>query len=237
MEKLWTDEVIIETVWKNFMTKLLAEWEGVILWSTVMLTANVGFLAIPGVILSNLSGSNITGVNQVVIFTSPAQIASSLSVEASIGSIVIGLLLARHNRTKQKEDPAGASTYLYQNSHTIFGLEPMAIILSLPWAMLMWSMVIFFVALLLFCFRISNLSTRIFVAIMSFLVVTLVMWCIRTAWESTEGEDVWQESLIVLRRARSNLFKRMKNPFRTHRVLHHVPQDDHITLTERLGGV
>jgi hypothetical protein len=32
MEKLWTDEVIIETVWKNFMTKLLAEWEGVILW-------------------------------------------------------------------------------------------------------------------------------------------------------------------------------------------------------------
>jgi hypothetical protein len=32
MEKLWTDEVIIETVWKNFMTKLLADWEGVILW-------------------------------------------------------------------------------------------------------------------------------------------------------------------------------------------------------------
>ncbi len=32
MEKLWTDEVIIETVWKSFMTKLLAEWEGVILW-------------------------------------------------------------------------------------------------------------------------------------------------------------------------------------------------------------
>jgi len=129
MEKLWTDEVIIETVWKNFMTKLLAEWEGVILWvriqrpmhvltvlhthviviqSTVMLTANVGFLAIPGVILSNLSGSTITGANQVFIFTSSSQIASSLSVEASIGSIVTGLLLARHNRTKQKEDPAGA---------------------------------------------------------------------------------------------------------------------------------
>ncbi len=129
MEKLWTDEVIIETVWKNFMTKLLAEWEGVILWvriqprmrvwlvlqthviviqSTVMLTANVGFLAIPGVVLSNLSGSSITNANQVFIFTSSSQIASSLSVEASIGSIVTGLLLARHNRTKQKEDPAGA---------------------------------------------------------------------------------------------------------------------------------
>jgi hypothetical protein len=32
MEKLWTDEVIIETVWKSFMTKLLSEWEGTILW-------------------------------------------------------------------------------------------------------------------------------------------------------------------------------------------------------------
>ena len=129
MEKLWTDEVIIETVWKNFMTKLLAEWEGVILWvciqhcmrvwlalqthviviqSTVMLTANVGFLAIPGVVLSNLSGSSIQSASQILIFTSSSQIASSLSVEASIGSIVTGLLLARHNRTKQKEDPAGA---------------------------------------------------------------------------------------------------------------------------------
>jgi hypothetical protein len=44
----------------------------------------------------------------VFIFTSPSQIASSLSVLASIGSIMIGLLLVRHNRTKQKADPAGA---------------------------------------------------------------------------------------------------------------------------------
>jgi hypothetical protein len=73
-----------------------------------MLTANVGFLAIPGVVISNLSGTDITDVNQVLILTSPSQIASSLSVEASIGSIMIGLLLVRHNRTKQKEDPAGA---------------------------------------------------------------------------------------------------------------------------------
>jgi hypothetical protein len=36
----------------------------------------------------------------------------------------------------------GQSTYLYQNSHADFGLEPMAIILSLPWALLMWSYVI-----------------------------------------------------------------------------------------------
>jgi ABC-type cobalamin transport system permease subunit len=76
--------------------------------STVMLTANVGFLAIPGVVLSNLNGTDLTSASQVLIFPSSSQMASALSVEASIGSIVIGLLLVRHNRTKQKEDPAGA---------------------------------------------------------------------------------------------------------------------------------
>jgi len=68
-----------------------------------MLSANVGFLAIPGVVLSNFSGSNITSVGQVVVFASPAQMASSLSIVASVASIVTGLLLIRFNRTKQEE--------------------------------------------------------------------------------------------------------------------------------------
>ncbi|KAH9031459.1 hypothetical protein EDB84DRAFT_1562260 [Lactarius hengduanensis] len=138
LEKLWTDEVIIEAVWKNFMTRLLEEWGELILSSTVMLTANVGFLAIPGVVISNINNP-LSSASELNIFTSPAQIASCMSVEASVGSIVIGMLLVRHNRTKQKEDPAGASEYLNKNTHRIFGLEPMAIIFSLPWALLMWA--------------------------------------------------------------------------------------------------
>jgi hypothetical protein len=58
-----------------------------------MLTANVGFLATLGVVLSNVNGSNLTSSSQVDIFTSPTQIASCMSIQASIGSIVIGLLL------------------------------------------------------------------------------------------------------------------------------------------------
>ena len=78
-----------------------------------MLSANVGFLAIPGVVMSTLN-NNITSASQVVIFTSPAQIASYMSMEASVGSIVIGLLLVRHNRSKQKEDPVGAVSQLHR---------------------------------------------------------------------------------------------------------------------------
>ena len=32
MERLWTDDIIVEMVWKSVITKLVQEWEGVILW-------------------------------------------------------------------------------------------------------------------------------------------------------------------------------------------------------------
>ena len=35
MEKLWIDDVIIESVWKKFMSKLLGEWNDLILWVRV----------------------------------------------------------------------------------------------------------------------------------------------------------------------------------------------------------
>lgn len=100
-------------------------------------------------------------------------------------------------------------------------------------------MVTFFIALLLFCFKISNPATRVSVAIASVVVAILVIWCIRTAWESTEGEDVWRDSVIVFRRARVNLFKRVKefNPFCVRRGRRHVSQDNHITMADRVGRV
>lgn len=61
-----------------------------------MLAVNVAFLSIPGV------------MRQEDILPSSSQIASTLSVEASIGSLLTGLFLLRHNRTKQELDPTEA---------------------------------------------------------------------------------------------------------------------------------
>ena len=76
--------------------------------STVMLAASMGLLAVPGVTLYNINGGTLGSESQVVILTSSSQIASTISTEASIGSIVIGLLLVRHNRTKQEAEPSEA---------------------------------------------------------------------------------------------------------------------------------
>ena len=64
-----------------------------------MLAANVGFLAIQGVIVIPQEGW---------IKPSPAQIASSMSLVFSLGSIITGLLLIRRNRTMAMQDPATA---------------------------------------------------------------------------------------------------------------------------------
>ncbi|KAI9438687.1 hypothetical protein H4582DRAFT_190615 [Lactarius indigo] len=162
IEKLWTDEVIIDTAWKSFVPKLLEEWQELILLSTVMLSANI---------------------------------ASYMSMEASVGSIVIGLLLVRHNRSKQKEDPSGATKYLTDYTHPRFGLEPMAILYSLPWALLMWAMVMFFIALLLVFFRSSNSSMQIFAAVTSALVAVPIWWCVLWSWRSGDSGKQWFDSL------------------------------------------
>ncbi|KAF8260136.1 hypothetical protein EI94DRAFT_1812108 [Lactarius quietus] len=134
LEKTCVDGFATQADLINLFIGLMREWERLIVASTVLLSVNIGFLAIPGVVISNLN-SNITNTSQVVILTSPAQIASCMSTVVSAGSIVTGLLLIRY--TSLNQNAAGTVTYLYQNRHS--GLELSSIIFSLPWALLVWA--------------------------------------------------------------------------------------------------
>ncbi|KAI0293519.1 hypothetical protein BC826DRAFT_1104964 [Russula brevipes] len=122
LKKVWMDELVIEEVWKNFMEKLISEWVDFILYATVMLAANVGFLAIQPI--------NVQ-----------AEVASSISLMFSIGSIISGLLLVRRNRTMAAQNPGTAWKYLDGMKWRYFYLEPLAIVFSLTYALLMWSCV------------------------------------------------------------------------------------------------
>ena len=59
---------------------------------TVLLNANVAFLAIPNI-----------ATQQGEVSRSPSEIASYLSLAASVGATMLGLLLVRQNRTKNRE--------------------------------------------------------------------------------------------------------------------------------------
>ncbi|KAN0140932.1 hypothetical protein V8E53_001376 [Lactarius tabidus] len=216
--KLWTDEIIVEALWKNFMQKLVSEWTDFVLYSTVMLAANVAFLAIPGVVIpppypSPPSAGSSSPPANPWIKPSPAQITSSISLVFSIGSIITGLLLIRRNRNMMTKDARRAWYYL-NGMNWIWcqvGLEPLAIVFSLTYALLMWSAWGFFVALLIFSFQ--NMSRTIWISVgtAAGIVAFLIVWCIINTWDSEEREDepdLGRETFLNKLKSRNSKLKR-----------------------------
>ncbi|KAH9005403.1 hypothetical protein EDB86DRAFT_2825063 [Lactarius hatsudake] len=193
LQKVWTDEIVVEALWREFMQKLVSEWAEFVLYSTVMLAANVAFLAIPGVIIPppypNPPGPNDPPSPNPWIKPSPAQIISSISLVFSVGSIITGLLLIRRNRTMMTKDPKSAWYYLHGMNWPIVGLEPLAIVFSLTYALLMWSAWGFFVALLIFSFQDTSMRIWIPVGIAAGIITILIVWCIGNTWDPEERED------------------------------------------------
>ncbi|KAF8066991.1 hypothetical protein FPV67DRAFT_1450101 [Lyophyllum atratum] len=149
------------------------------LWASILLNANVAFLAIP----SNDPSNN---TSTVLPARSAAQIASYLSVVTSFASMMIGLLLVRQHKTKERASIVEFHQYLRNREHPVRGFEELASIYSLPYALLTWAMGSFLVAFMLMCFQISTTLTRSIVGLVIGLVCALIIWCVWMAWEETE---------------------------------------------------
>jgi len=177
LESIYTDMVICQHMWIKFIGKLQNEWQEFILYATVLLNANVAFLAIPSV---DPSSNNDTHTYS----RTPSQIASYLSVIAAVGSIITGLLLIRQHRTK-KDGAEDVDAFLKRRSHPTRGFETLAIMYSLPYSLLMWAMISFLVAFSLECIVMSsNLYARIPAVFAWVMIGALVVWCVTTGWES-----------------------------------------------------
>ncbi|KAK7023181.1 hypothetical protein R3P38DRAFT_3537281 [Favolaschia claudopus] len=140
--------------------------------ATVVLNANVAFLAIQSVDNNGAIAPN----------RSPAQISSYLSILASIGSIVVGLLLTNYHRGRASG--AHAAKFILHHTHPTFGHEARAVLYSLPYALLIWSMVGFMAAFSFMCFTQANLLCRILVAGVWIAVAVLILWCIFHTWNT-----------------------------------------------------
>ncbi|KAF4564664.1 hypothetical protein EYR36_002602 [Pleurotus pulmonarius] len=92
LRDIYVDQIVYAAHVNKAIDKLNREWQEFILYATVLLNANVALLAIQSV---DEGGSGD--------IRTPVQISSYLSIAMSIGSIILGLLLVRQNRTKGKE--------------------------------------------------------------------------------------------------------------------------------------
>ncbi|KAG2741666.1 hypothetical protein P692DRAFT_20905832, partial [Suillus brevipes Sb2] len=158
LHKVFVDEVACTTRWNSFSSNLNGQLQDSNLLATVLLNANVGFLAIGSVDLNGRS---------------PIQVASYMSLVVSMGSIILDLLLVSHNRTMGRSEPLLAECFLSELHDQKYGLEKLAITYSLPKALLIWGMVIFFAAFSIDWWSSGNISSRATVS--SVILVVFVM--------------------------------------------------------------
>jgi len=167
LEKIWVDQTVGHVPWNKLIARLTKEWRDLTLYGVLLLNANVTFLSIP------------TSDDGDKTIHSRARIAVYASIACSIGAIIVGLLHLRQYRTKVR-DSAGEALKVF----TARGLETLAITFCLPYALLMWGGVSFFVALLFTCVQaISVVSISIMGGVVV-LIAMLIMWSIWVSWDS-----------------------------------------------------
>ncbi|KAL5522713.1 hypothetical protein ACEPAG_8731 [Sanghuangporus baumii] len=178
LEKVWVDNIIKVRHWRDFQRKIERDWEQFILYATVLVNANVAFLAIPSII-SDDQGPGL--------LTSPAGVVSQISIIASLASIIIGLLLVRQMRIGTKDSCEGYLAFIESRNHPQLGLETLAILYSLPYALLIWGMTTFLASIAIACFYNMGgditLTMRIIYGIVWAFALIFILWTIQTGWE------------------------------------------------------
>ncbi|KAF9051550.1 hypothetical protein BJ165DRAFT_896597 [Panaeolus papilionaceus] len=187
LQKMFVDGLVNKPLFERSMKKLNDEWQEIIIFATVLLNANVAFLAIQSVDVGKPSRS-------------PIQISCYLSVVASVGCIILSLLLIRQTRNKTRECAAEASEFLYRRSSVAFGVESLAIMYSLPYAFLMWAMTSFLSAFCFLCFLKTSIVTRAIITPPGLVLLVFVGWCLWIYWEKKkENQDSTDKPLVDVR--------------------------------------
>lgn len=115
--------------WETYIERLVREYSHFLLISTVLLSATVGFMAVP-------------------VIAAPARVAATISAFASMGSLIVGVFsIWRH---QSNAGTADSFTYMYNVQHSYLGLHGHAMLLSLPPVLLVWAIVAFAVSIVAF---------------------------------------------------------------------------------------
>ncbi|KAJ7713148.1 hypothetical protein B0H16DRAFT_1622225 [Mycena metata] len=154
------DQLINYSSWHKLITALRSEWYDLVIYGTLILNTNVGFLSIPA------SGNSTVG-----------HIASYVSICLGLGSIILGIMFLRKYRLESPEVPdvTPAWTFFQNHGGSIYGLEVLSIVHPLPYALMIWGMINFILVLLLTVFQINSIEMR-GVILATVLTVSFAIW-------------------------------------------------------------
>ncbi|KAF8524409.1 caspase domain-containing protein [Hysterangium stoloniferum] len=187
---LYAGKVLYAEGWRKCMDHLCKNWQDMILQATVLLTGCYIFFS------ANMSFLAIFNSTEQVIQENHAVTCSMVSTLLSTSSIVTGLLLVRKHREFIRLHAEEADAFLKSVSQTRLGLQPLAILYSLPYALLMWAMVSFIAAILLYAFQSGiGIASRIIISSLALALMAVLVWIIRSFWK----DDFWLIDALILR--------------------------------------
>ncbi|KIK46978.1 hypothetical protein CY34DRAFT_799826 [Suillus luteus UH-Slu-Lm8-n1] len=197
LHKIFVDEVACTARWNVFCSKFKGQLQDSNLLATVLLNANVGFLAINTV---DKGGRDAI------------QMASYMSLVTSLGSIVLGLFFVSHDRTSGSNTATEAAVFLGRLHDRKHGMEKLAIFYSLPKALLLWGMAFFFAAFSIDWWTAGDETSRSIVGTVTLVVFVMISnsiirtregaeWSWRPTWLrrnivqelSTRLADAWKQ--------------------------------------------
>ncbi|KAK0478901.1 hypothetical protein IW261DRAFT_1564961 [Armillaria novae-zelandiae] len=137
IESMMSDGLLSQVAWRDFIDRNCKDWSHLTLYSTVLINVDVAFSSIQSVDTSPTS--------------SPLKIVIHLSMLSSLGSLFFALLLLRRNNTRPNisADEAVKIMNSYQDSSCRY--DNIAIIYSLPYALLIWGILFFITAFGIMC--------------------------------------------------------------------------------------
>ncbi|KAG9313443.1 hypothetical protein JVU11DRAFT_5765 [Chiua virens] len=171
LHKIFVDEVVSADKWNMFVTKLSSELRGTIVLAIVLLNAYVGFLP-----------------RQLGTGTSPQQLLDYMSLVTSMASVILSLVFMGHAHNGVRSTPFEAAKFLHGLKHERHGLETLAIVYSLPNALLAWSIVLFITTFAVeWCYS-GDATARACIGAFMLIIALLVAGCI---WTTRVRSDFW----------------------------------------------
>ncbi|KAH7911610.1 hypothetical protein BJ138DRAFT_1150162 [Hygrophoropsis aurantiaca] len=164
LQGIWVDRMVNAPRWKNFISKLNTEWNGFTIYSTVMLAVDVSFMAVPGVDDGSQQSQSV------------AVIAIYLSTLNAVGSLVVSLILSDQSRNQGDESLEKAVVFLSRMTQSMFGTEALGIMYSFPYALLMWAMIWFMIALSCIIFQSMQKATLVVIGVDWAIIAIMVLW-------------------------------------------------------------
>ncbi|KAI5992710.1 hypothetical protein EDD15DRAFT_965279 [Pisolithus albus] len=185
LKQMWVDQIVHYPSWQKYIAKLTSDWARFTIFSTVLLTTDVGLLAAPT--LGGGGGGMTAAIASVY-----------LSIFFSVASILTSIQLTNRVNGKEYSSATSTSELLTRTSKSVFGTDSLAIMYSLPYAFLVWGIFLFVLGISLLVFSSTNHAMLASLAPLYFLLFVCSIWPSisgRGAFETFE-KSWWRRSLI-----------------------------------------